>query len=125
MSVLNIGQTQNILKSANTEKWTSQTGNVDFETGKFKTNSLEAGFGTELEKTQGKTFGEFLKDSISEVNNIQNQANVAIQKLATGESKNIHETMLMVEQAEIAFKTMNQIRTKVLEAYKEIMRMQI
>ncbi len=125
MSVLNIGQTQSILNSANTEKWTSKTGHVDFETGKFDLPNLEAGFGTELEKTSGKTFGDFLKDSLNQVNSIQSQANVAIQKLASGESKNIHETMIMVEQAEIAFKTMNQIRTKVLEAYKEIMRMQI
>ena len=119
MSVLNIGQTQNILKNANAEKWTSQTAQVDFETGVAKDFNLG------VEKSEGKTFGDFLKDSISEVNNIQNQANVAIQKLASGESKNIHETMIMVEQAELAFKTMNQIRTKVLEAYKEIMRMQI
>jgi len=125
MSILNIGQTQSMLNSASTEKWTSKTGHVDFETGKFELPKLEAGFGTELAGTQSKTFGDFLKDSISKVNDIQSQANVAIQKLASGESKNIHETMLMVEQAEIAFKTMNQIRTKVLEAYKEVMRMQI
>ena len=125
MSVLNIGQTQNILKSGDTEKWTSQTGHVDFETGKFNSPKLEAGFGTTLEGTSSKTFGEFLQDSLAKVNDIQSEANKAIQKLASGESKNIHETMLMVEQAEIAFKTMNQIRTKVLEAYKEIMRMQI
>ena len=46
-------------------------------------------------------------------------------KLASGKSKNIHETMLAVENAEIAFKTMNQIRMKVIDAYKEIMRMQM
>ncbi|MBF0208260.1 MAG: flagellar hook-basal body complex protein FliE, partial [Oligoflexia bacterium] len=51
--------------------------------------------------------------------------NMAIEKLATGDSDNLHETMLMVEQAEIAFKTMNQIRQKVIDAYKEIIRIQI
>lgn len=125
MSILNIGQTQSMLNTANAEKWTSKTGHVDFETGKFELPKLEAGFGTELTGTSSKSFGDFLKDSLTKVNDIQSQANIAIQKLASGESKNIHETMLMVEQAEIAFKTMNQIRTKVLEAYKEVMRMQI
>ncbi len=72
-----------------------------------------------------KTFGEFLTDSISKVNNLQNDANVEIQRLASGETKNIHETLLAVERAEIAFKTMNQIRMKVVDAYKEIMKMQI
>ncbi len=125
MSIINIGQTQSLLNSASAEKWTSKTGHVDFETGKFELPKLEAGFGTELSPTTSKTFGDFLQDSLTKVNDIQSQANVAIQKLASGESKNIHETMLMVEQAEIAFKTMNQIRTKVLDAYKEVMRMQI
>jgi flagellar hook-basal body complex protein FliE len=50
---------------------------------------------------------------------------VAMEKLASGESKNLHETLLTVEKADIAFRTMNQIRSKVIEAYKEVMRMQI
>jgi flagellar hook-basal body complex protein FliE len=56
---------------------------------------------------------------------MQVEANKAIQKLASGQTKNISETMLAVENAEIAFKTMNQVRMKVIEAYKEIMRMQM
>jgi flagellar hook-basal body complex protein FliE len=60
-----------------------------------------------------------------EVNSMQVEANKAIQNLAAGKTKNIHETMLAVENAEIAFKTMNQIRMKVIEAYKEVMRMQM
>lgn len=115
MAILNVGQTQKVLDTGAVQEWTSKVNKID----------LETGFGTQLEKTSSKTFGEFLQDSINKVNDIQLEANKAIQKLATGESKNIHETMLMVEQAEIAFKTMNQIRSKVLEAYKEIMRMQI
>lgn len=72
-----------------------------------------------------KTFGEFLTDSISKVNSIQNEANVAMEKLASGESQNLHETLLAVEKADIAFRTMNQVRTKVIDAYREIMKMQI
>jgi flagellar hook-basal body complex protein FliE len=66
-----------------------------------------------------------LNESMSEVNQLQKDANTAIEKLATGKNKDISETMLMVEKADIAFKAMNQIRTKVIEAYKEIMRMQV
>jgi flagellar hook-basal body complex protein FliE len=72
-----------------------------------------------------KSFGEFLQDSIGKVNSIQNDANVAMEKLASGESQNLHETLLAVEKADIAFRTMNQVRTKVIDAYKEIMKMQI
>ena len=72
-----------------------------------------------------KSFGEFLLDSMSKVNELQSNANVAMEKLATGKSQNIHETMLAVEQAEVAFKTMNQVRSKVIDIYKEMMKMQI
>ncbi|OUR97449.1 flagellar hook-basal body complex protein FliE [Halobacteriovorax marinus] len=79
-----------------------------------------------VEGAHGKqSFGDMLASSVSQVNNLQKDANTAIQKLVTGESKNLHETMLAVEKADIAFKSMNQIRTKVIDAYKEIMRMQV
>lgn len=72
-----------------------------------------------------KTFGEFLQDSLTKVNSLQQDANVAMEKLASGESQNLHETLLAVEKADIAFRTMNQVRTKVIDAYREIMKMQI
>ena len=125
MAISNIGQTQNILNQGAMEKWSSPTTGVNFETGSVKDVKIESGFNNELEKASPRSFGDFLQDSLNQVNSIQQDANKAIEKLASGESKNIHETMLMVEQAEIAFKTMNQIRSKVLEAYKEVMRMQI
>lgn len=73
----------------------------------------------------GKSFGEMLTDSISRVNSMQNEANVAMEKLASGESQNLHETLLAVEKADISFRTLNQVRSKVLDAYREIMKMQI
>jgi len=121
MAILNVGQTQSILNQGKMEKWTNPAGGVDIESGSFGKLNV----GTEISQVGGKSFGEFLNESIEKVNQVQQEANVAIQKLASGENQGIHETMLMVEQAEIAFKTMNQIRTKVLEAYKEVMRMQI
>lgn len=72
-----------------------------------------------------RSFSEMLTDSLTEVNGLQKEADTAIQKLVTGESKNLHETMLAVEKAQIAFKTMNQIRHKVIDAYREVMRMQV
>ena len=68
----------------------------------------------------------YLKNlSIAELNAMQTEANVAMEKLASGESQNLHETLLAVEKADIAFRTMNQVRTKVIDAYREIMKMQI
>jgi flagellar hook-basal body complex protein FliE len=42
-----------------------------------------------------------------------------------GRTKNIHETMLQLQKADLSLKTMMQVRNKVLEAYKEIMKMQV
>ena len=72
-----------------------------------------------------KSFGEVLKASIDNVNETQLQADRAIKELAAGRNKNIHETMLMMEKADMSFRLMMQARNKVIEAYREIMRMQV
>ena len=111
----NISQMNQTLGNADAVGWTKKVGN-ELTSPLEGPSSLEGG---------SKTFGDFLKDSISQVNGLQNDANVAMEKLASGESRDLHETLLAVERAEIAFKAMNQVRSKVIDAYKEIMRMQI
>lgn len=73
----------------------------------------------------GKTFAETLKDAVQNVNQIQKEADVAMQKLATGENKNIAEVMVVTEKADIAMKLMVQVRNKIIEAYHEVMKMQV
>lgn len=75
--------------------------------------------------TETRTFSEALRKSIDQVNHFQIQADHAISELAAGRNKNIHETLLAVERADASLKLMMQVRNKVLEAYREIMRMQI
>lgn len=72
-----------------------------------------------------KTFSEMLHHSVEQVNVDQVQANEAIHELVAGRSKNIHETMLAVERADTSLKMMMQVRNKVLDAYREVMRMQV
>lgn len=71
------------------------------------------------------SFGAVLKDAISKVNNLQTEADRAIEGLARGENKNIHETMIAVEKANLSFNMMLQVRNKILQAYEEIMRTQV
>lgn len=73
----------------------------------------------------GKGFGDVLKASMEKVNNFQKEADTAVKELVAGRNKNIHETMLIVERADTSLKLMMQVRNKVLDAYKEIMRMQV
>ena len=74
---------------------------------------------------QGKTFSDILRNSVDKVNEMQVQADTAIKELVAGRSKNIHETLLTIERADTSLKLMMQVRNKILDAYREIMRMQV
>lgn len=75
----------------------------------------------------GKTggFADVLQQSIGEVNQMQKKADAAITALATGEKVSLHETMIAMEQADVSFRLMMQVRNKIVEAYQEILRMQV
>ncbi len=119
MAIKDIGSFQQTLGNADAKGWSRKVDNDMAGSFDIKAPGLEGG------AEVGRTFGEFLQDSISKVNSLQQEANISMEKLASGESQNLHETLLAVEKAEISFKMMNQIRTKVLDAYREIMKMQI
>jgi flagellar hook-basal body complex protein FliE len=76
------------------------------------------------ESSKGE-FGAHLTKALGEVNELQQQADQAIQQLV-GEGKgDLQDTMIALEKADVSFRLMMQIRNKVLEAYQEIMRMQV
>jgi flagellar hook-basal body complex protein FliE len=52
-------------------------------------------------------------------------AEEGLTRLATGQTGNLHEVMLDLEKARLAFQLALQMRNKLLEGYQEIMRMQI
>ena len=120
MAIQTFGQMQNTFKNYGVENWSKS-----IEFGKkldLKSHSMP---NLDEASGSGKSFGDFLAESISKVNSLQQDSNVAMQKLASGDSQNLHETLLAVERADIAFRQMNQVRMKVIDAYKEIMKMQI
>ena len=73
----------------------------------------------------GKSFKDILVDSINKVNQMQVEADKAIENLLTGKTDKISEVLSAVKKAELAFNTLMQIRNKLIEAYEEIMRMRI
>ena len=87
-----------------------------FPPSSVKRNASEAG---------KSSFGNILKDSIKEVNQLQHAADVSIEQLVAGKSKNLHETMIALEKADISFRLMMEVRNKIIDAYHEIMRMQV
>ncbi len=77
----------------------------------------------DLEKTH--SFKNVLHSYLDEVNSLQHEADAQIQRLAAGETEDVHEVMLKMKEAEIAFDMMLEIRNKLVDSYKEIMRMQV
>ena len=71
-----------------------------------------------------KTFGTMLAQSLREVNQLHLKADEAVTQLASGKQKDIHETMIEMEKADVAFQLLMQVRNKVIAAYETIMRMQ-
>ena len=73
----------------------------------------------------GASFGDVLKDAISTANQLQKQSDQEIQKLMTGETQDLHTTLIAVQKADLSFQMMMQVRNKIIQAYQEILRMQV
>jgi flagellar hook-basal body complex protein FliE len=70
-------------------------------------------------------FDDVLTAAVQHVNGLQKQANQSIQNVAGDGTSNIHETMIAMEKADLSFRLMLQVRNKVVDAYQEVMRMQV
>ena len=71
------------------------------------------------------SFGDLLKDFAGDVNNLQFKASGSIDKLVTGQSTDVHQVMVAVEEAGIALELMLEVRNRILEGYQELIRMQV
>jgi flagellar hook-basal body complex protein FliE len=71
----------------------------------------------------GPTFGDALKDAIESVDRLQKESEVAQASFARGDDVDLHDVLIKIEEAEVAFKTMMEVRNKLVDAYREIMRM--
>ncbi|HLZ19061.1 MAG TPA: flagellar hook-basal body complex protein FliE [Smithellaceae bacterium] len=75
--------------------------------------------------TEGVSFGSVLKDAITDINKLQNDADKAIAKVQLEDAGSIHDAMIALEKAGISFQVMMQVRNKILDAYQEVMRMSV
>jgi flagellar hook-basal body complex protein FliE len=66
-----------------------------------------------------------LTDAVNQTNEAQLAADKAAVALQTGKAENLHEVMLSMEEADISMRLLVQMRNKALDAYQEIMRMQV
>ena len=73
----------------------------------------------------GGDFKSSLTGMINQVQGLQEKAAQAQTRLVSGEVEDVHKVMIAAEEASVAFEMMMEVRNKLLEAYQEIMRMQV
>ena len=71
-----------------------------------------------------RSFKEILQDSIANVNNLQAEADLMLQKVNNGEADPA-DLMIAAKKSQIAFEALMQIRNKLVGAFEEIQRMRI
>ncbi len=70
-------------------------------------------------------FKDLLGNYMKEVNAVQENADKAVRDLATGKTDNIHQIVVAINEADLSFQLMMQMRNKLIDAYHEVMRMQM
>jgi flagellar hook-basal body complex protein FliE len=93
--------------------------------GDFMTTGLNSVKPAGESQVEGKGFSHLLKDAIEDINKLQTNADEAISKVQLDNTASIHEAMIALEQANISFRAMMQVRNKILDAYQEVMRTQV
>jgi flagellar hook-basal body complex protein FliE len=80
---------------------------------------------TESKSSEGSSFISTLKEKLDEVNEKQLAAEAATEAFIKGEDVDIHQVMLVTEEAKLSLQLAVQIRNKLVEAYQEISKMQL
>jgi flagellar hook-basal body complex protein FliE len=70
-------------------------------------------------------FGQWFAQQLGQVNGQLQGAEHGLQALASGQSQNLHQVMISLEEARLSFQMLVQVRNRVLEAYQDVMRMQV
>jgi flagellar hook-basal body complex protein FliE len=71
------------------------------------------------------SFANVLQQAVGTVNDLQAHAETAARDFVVGRAQSVHDTMIAMEKADVSLRLLTQMRNKAVEAYQEIMRMQI
>ncbi|MCT4595576.1 MAG: flagellar hook-basal body complex protein FliE [Anaeromicrobium sp.] len=95
----------------------------------MKVNNLMINGSNNLENKKSNRvstdFGNYFKDYLNKVNEYEAQSQDLEKKAAVDELDNIHQVMIAAQKSEVALGFMIEVKNKVLDAYKEIMRLQV
>jgi flagellar hook-basal body complex protein FliE len=71
------------------------------------------------------SFGDTLTQAMKDVNGLQQEAGKAVDQMVAGESVDLHDVMIAVEKAKTSFDLLMEVRNKTIDAYRELMRIQV
>lgn len=78
-----------------------------------------------VDRQSSGSFRQLLESAVENVERYQREARLAVEEFLKGEETEIHEVALKAQRAALVFDLALEVRNKVVEAYKEIMRMQV
>ncbi len=87
--------------------------------------SALAGAAPKAVEKENLSFPQIFKEMIGNTNELQSKAQLLAEKFVMGEVSDIHEVMVAAEEAGIALELVMEIRNKLVEAYQELMRLQV
>lgn len=76
------------------------------------------------ERVDGQSFSDVLKDFVDQVDEAQKGFDDAIAAVERGDTDNLHQLMIAQNQAQVTLRMAAEVRNKVVEAYREVMRTQ-
>lgn len=70
-------------------------------------------------------FGRMVSEGLDGINGQLLASQTSLQQLATGTAPNLHQVMIGLEESRLSFQLLMQVRNRLLDAYQEVMRMQV
>lgn len=86
---------------------------------------LDAGLSPKTAKAAQGGFGELFEQAVARVEQAHQAGQEKVDRLLRGEDQELHEVVLATQRAELSFEYFMQVRNKVVQAYQEVMRMQM
>ncbi|MFN0170851.1 MAG: flagellar hook-basal body complex protein FliE [Bryobacteraceae bacterium] len=77
------------------------------------------------QKPAGSAFSSMFHEAVQQVEQYQKSAALQVQQFLGGETDDVHSTAMAVQRAELTFDLFQQVRSKVVQAYQEVMRQQL
>lgn len=89
-------------------------------------SGFDAGAPARMGTAGGADFGAMLKDTISKANQAQQSAMSLSESFTRGEAgADLPQVMVALQKADLSFRAMNEVRNRLVEAYRDVMNMQV